>query len=98
MEQPTRLVQDHNVRFVCELKKSLYGLKHAKKMVQEVDSFMVRQVLQEVIITIVIMVYSLFWCLYVDNMFFANKIMVKYNRLAQLARIFDMKDLGQGKC
>ena len=26
------------------------------------DSFMVRQILQEVIITIVFMVYSLYWC------------------------------------
>jgi hypothetical protein len=26
MEQPEKLVQDHNKRFVCKIKKSLYGL------------------------------------------------------------------------
>jgi hypothetical protein len=36
LEQPERLVQDHNKRFVCKLKKSLYGLKLEQAMVQDV--------------------------------------------------------------
>jgi hypothetical protein len=63
------------------------------------DSFMVSQVLQEVNITIVFMLYSLCWCYmsYVDNIVFARKNMVKINRLAQLAWAFEMKDMGEAK-
>jgi hypothetical protein len=56
----TEGVQDRNKRFVCKLKNSLYGLESAsRKLVQEVDSFMVSQVLQEVNVTIVFMVLTI---------------------------------------
>ena len=36
IEKPPWLVQDHYRRFVCKLKKSLYGLKFEHVMVQDV--------------------------------------------------------------
>ena len=36
LEQPERLVQDRNKRFVCKLKKSMYALKLERAMVQAV--------------------------------------------------------------
>jgi hypothetical protein len=53
-------VQDRNKIFVCKIMNSLYGLESASnKLVQEVDSFIVSQFLQEVNITIVFMVLTI---------------------------------------
>ena len=105
MEQLEGFVQDHNKRFVCKLKKSLYGPKHSpKQWYKKFDSFMVSQNftrseydhcvylkrLENDIFIILV--------LYVYDMLVKRKIMVKINRLkAQLARTFDMKDLGSSK-
>jgi hypothetical protein len=101
MEQPEGFVQDHNKRFVCKIKKSLYGLRQSpRQWYENFDSFMVslnftRSEYDQCVYfkrlengMFVILV------LYVDDMLVARKIMVEINRLkAQLAREFDMKDL-----
>jgi hypothetical protein len=62
MEQPEWLVQNRNRRFVCKLKNCFMALSMLGKWYKMFDSFMVSQILQEVSITIVFMVYSLSWC------------------------------------
>jgi hypothetical protein len=53
-------VKDRKRRFVCKINNSLYGLESAsRKLVQEVDSFMLSQVFQEVTVTIVFMVLTI---------------------------------------
>jgi hypothetical protein len=105
MEQPEGFVHDRNKRFVCKLKKSLYGMtRPPKQWYKKFDSFMVNhnftrseydhcvyfKKLENDIFIIL--------ALYVDDMIVASKIMVEINRLkAQLARTFDMKDLGATK-
>jgi hypothetical protein len=61
-EQPERLIQNHNRRFVCKLKNHCMARSMQGKWYEMFDSFMVRQILQEVSITIVFMVYSLPRC------------------------------------
>jgi hypothetical protein len=61
------------------------------------DSFMVRQVLKEMNLTIVFMVHSLPWCFDCRRYVFWSKRMVKISRLAQLARMFMVKDQGATK-
>ena len=102
MEQPEGFVQNRNKRFVCKLKKSLYGLRQSpRQWYKKFDSFMVSQnftrseydhcvyfkkLANDMFIILV---------LYVDDMLVASKSMFEINRLkAQLARTFDMKDLG----
>jgi hypothetical protein len=102
MEQPEGFVQDHNKRFVCKLKKSLYSPRQSPRLwYKKFDSFMVSlnftrseydhcvyfKMLENDIFIILV--------LYVDDMLAASKSMVEINMLkAQLARAFDMKDLG----
>jgi hypothetical protein len=105
MEQPKGFVQDHNKRFVFKLKKSLYGLRQSPmQWYKKFDSFMVNlnftrneydhcvyfKKLESGMLIILV--------LYVDDMLVARKSTVDINRLkAQLARAFDMKDLGAVK-
>jgi hypothetical protein len=101
MKQPKGFFQDYNKRFVCKLKKSLYGLRQSpRKWYKKFDSFMVslnlirseydnrvyfKKFENDMFIILV---------LYVDDMLVESKSMVEINRLkAQLARVFDMKDL-----
>jgi hypothetical protein len=105
MEQPEGFVQDHIRRLVCKLKKSLYGMRQSPmKWYKKFDSFMVSlnftrseydhcvyfKKLENGMFIILV--------LYVDVMLVERKSMVEINRLkAQLARAFDMKDLGATK-
>ena len=105
MEQPEGFVQDLNKRFVCKLKKSLYGLwQSLRQWYKKFDSFMVSQnftrseydhfvyfkKLENDIFIILV--------LYVDNILVARKIMVEINMSKDhLAMTFDMKDLGEEK-
>ena len=104
MEQPEGFVQHQKGRLVCKLKKSLYGLKQSpRQWYKKFDSFMVSQgytrseydhclyskKLNDIFIILV---------LYVDDMLIVSKSMDEINRLkAQMARNFDMKDLGAAK-
>jgi hypothetical protein len=104
MEQPEGFFQDRNKKFVCKLKKSLYGLRQSpRQWYKKFDSFMVSlkfaseydhcvyfKKLENGMFIILV--------LYVDDMLVTSKSMVEINRLkAQLARAFDMKDLGAAK-
>jgi hypothetical protein len=102
MEQPEGFIQNHIKKFVCRLKKSLYGLRQSpRQWCTKFDSFMVSQnytrseydhcvyfkKLNNGIFMILV--------LYVDDMLLASKIIIEINRLkAQMARTLDMKDLG----
>lgn len=102
MEQPQGFAQNRNKRFVCKLRKSLYGLRQSpRQWYKKFDSFMVGQnftrskydhcvyfkKLENDMFIILV--------LDVDDMLVASKSMFEINRLkAQLARAFDMKDLG----
>jgi hypothetical protein len=102
MEQPEGFVHNRSKKFVCRLKKSLYGLRQSpRQWYKKFDSFKVSQnytrsendhcvyfkILNNGIFIILV--------LYVDNMLLARKIITEINRLkAQMVRTFDMKDLG----
>jgi hypothetical protein len=105
MEQPEGFVQNHSKKFVCKLKKSLYGLRQSRrKWYKKFDSFMVSQnytrskydhcvYFKKLNNTIFIILV-----LYVDDMLLASKIITEINRLkAQMARAYDMKDLGAAR-
>jgi len=102
MEQPEGFVHHRNKKFVCRLKKSLYGLKQSpRQWYKKFDSFMLsqkyvrseydhcvyfKQLKNGMFIILV---------LYVDDMLLASKSIDEINRLkTQMARTFDMKDLG----
>jgi hypothetical protein len=102
MEQPEGFVQNHNKKFVCRLKKSLYGLRRSpRQWYNKFNSFMVshnytrsgydhcvhfKKLNNDIFIILV---------LYVDDMILARKNITEINRLkAKMARTFDMKDLG----
>jgi hypothetical protein len=102
MEQLEGLVHNHNKKFLCRIKKSLYGLRQsARQWYKKFDSFMVIQnytrseydhcvyfkKLNNGIFIILV--------LYFDDMLLERKIITKINRLkAHMARTFDMKYLG----
>ena len=105
MEQPEGFVQNRNKKFVCKLKKSLYDLRQSpRQWYKKFDSFMVShnytrtkydhcvyfKKLNDGIFIILV--------LYVDDIILASKSITEINRLkAQMARTFDMKDLGAGR-
>jgi hypothetical protein len=105
MEQPEGFIQNRNKKFVCRLKKSLYGLRQSpRQWYKKFDSFTMSQnytrseydhcvyfkKLNNGIFIILV--------LYVDDMLLERKIIIEINRLkAQMARTFDMKDLGVAK-
>jgi hypothetical protein len=95
----------HKRRLVCKLKKSLYGLKQSpRKWYKKFDSFMMSQNFTRSEYDHCVYFKSfengifIILVLYVDDMLIASKSMVEINRLkAQMARTFDMKDLGATK-
>jgi hypothetical protein len=105
MEQPEGFVQNHNKKFVCRLKKSLYGMRQLpRQWCKKFESFMMSQnytrseydhyvyfkKLHNGIFIILV--------LYVDDMLLARKLITEINRLkAQMARTFHMQDLGATK-
>jgi hypothetical protein len=105
MEQPKGFVQNHSKKFVCWLKKSLYGLRQSpKQWYKKFDSFMVSQnytrseydhyvyfnKLNNGIFIILV--------LYVDDIILAGKSITEINRLKpRMAKTLDMKDLGAGR-
>ena len=105
MEQLERFVQDYNRKYVCKLKKSLYGLKQLPmQWYKKFDSFIVSQNFVRSEYDHCVYFKSLenglfiILVLYVDDMIVASKSMAEINKLKiQLARTFDMKDLGATK-
>ena len=105
MEQPEGFVQHRNAKFVYRLKKSLYGLKQSpRQWYKKFDSFMLSQkyVRSEydhcVYFTQLNNGMFIILVLYVDDMLLASKSIEEINRLkAQMARTFDMKDLGAAR-
>jgi hypothetical protein len=105
MEHPEVFVQNRSKKFVCRLKKSLYGLrKSPTQCYKKFDSFMVSQnytrseynhcvyfkKLNNGIFIILV--------LYVDDMILARKSITAINWLKdQMAMTFDMKNLGAAR-
>jgi len=102
MEQPEGFVQHRNKKFVCRLKKSLYGLKQSpRQWYKKFDSFMLSQKYlrskydHRVYFKQLSNGMFIILVLYVDDMLLASKSIDEINRLkTQMARTFDMKDLG----
>jgi hypothetical protein len=105
MEQPEGFVQNCNNKFVCRIKKSLYGLRQSlRQWYKKFDSFMVSQNYTRIEYD-----HSVYFkklnngifivlLLYVDDMILAIKIITEINRLnAHMARTFNMKDLGAAR-
>ena len=105
MEQPEGFVQNRNKKFVCRLKKSLFGLKQSpRQWYKKFDSFMMSQnyIRSEYDHCVYFKKLSngmfIILVLYVDDMLLASKSIIEINRLkAQMARTFDMKDLGEAR-
>lgn len=105
MEQLEGFVQDRNRKFVYKLKKSLYGLKQSpRQWYKKFDSSMVSQDFVRSEYAHCVYFKSLknglfvILALYVDYMLVTSKSMVEINKLqVQLARTFDMKDVGGAK-
>ena len=105
MEKPKGFFQNHNNKFVCRLKKSLYGLKELRQQwYKKFDSFMLSQkyIRSEYDHCVYFKQLSngmfIILVLYVDDMLLASKSIDEINRLkTQMARTFDMKDLGAAR-
>eukprot|EP00253_Pinus_taeda_P009951 PITA_09951 len=105
MEQPEGFFQHRNAKFVCRLKKSLYGLKQSpRQWYKKFDSFMLSQryVRSEYDHCVYFKQLNngmfIILVLYVDDMLLASKSIEEINRLkTQMARTFDMKDLGAAR-
>ena len=93
MEQPEGFVQDHNKKFVCRLKKSLYGLKQSpRQSYKKFDSFTLSQnyIRSEYEHCVYFKKLSngmlIILVLYADDMLKASKSITEINRLkAQMA-------------
>eukprot|EP00253_Pinus_taeda_P026498 PITA_26498 len=102
MEQPEGFVQHRNNKFVCRLKKSLYGLKQSpQQWYKKFDSFLLSQkyIRSEYNHCVYFKQLSngifIILVLYVDDILLARKSIEEINKLkAQMAKTFDMKDLG----
>eukprot|EP00253_Pinus_taeda_P033931 PITA_33931 len=105
MEQPEGFVQHRNKKFVCRLKKPLYGLRQSpRQWYKKFDSFMLSQkyVRSEYDHCVYFKQLSngifIILVLYVDDMLLTSKSIEEINKLkAQMARTFDMKDLGAAR-
>ena len=102
MEQLEGFFQNCNKKFVCRLKKSLYGLRQSpRQWYKKFDSFMGSQkyTKSEYDHYVYFKKFNngifIILVLCVDDMILARKSIIEINRLkAQMARTFDMKDLG----
>ena len=104
MTQPEGFVSPHQQHFVCQLRKSLYGLKQAGRSWNEkIDGALQGLGFKALKSDSCIYVYAkgrvlLYIALYVDDLLLASNSMPALNRLkADLARTFDMKDLGEAQ-
>ena len=105
MEQLEGFIHHRNEKFVYRLKKSLYGLKQSpQQWYKKFDSFMLSQkyVRSEYDHCVYFKQLNngmfIILVLYVDDMLLASKNIEEINRLkTQMARTFDMKDLGAAR-
>ena len=105
MVQPEGFSQPGQEHLVCNLKKSLYGLKQSpRQWYKRFDSYMIRIGYKRCEYDCCVYVKRLdddsfvFLLLYVDDMLIAAKSMSEVNKLKTLLnKEFDMKDLGSAK-
>jgi hypothetical protein len=105
MEQPEGFTTKGKEYLVCQLKKSLYGLKQASRQwYKKFDSFMVEHGYDRTASDHCVFVKKLsdgefiILLLYVDDMLIVGRDTSKINRLKEeLSKSFPMKDLGHAR-
>ena len=102
MQQPEGYVEKGKEKLVCQLKKSLYGLKEApREWYQKFHQFMLSQGYAQSETNHCLYTRQakdgslLILTLYVDDMLIVGRLMAQILALkSKMAKIFDMKDLG----
>ena len=104
MDQPEGFIVPGKEKFVCKLKRSLYGLKQSpRQWNKRFDSFMLshgfkRSKYNSCVYIKHVNGSPIYLLLYVDDMLIAVKSKVEIAKLKKLlSSVFDMKDLGAAK-